>query len=72
MNPVSRTVPGGPIRPHSRTTAHAVEQGPGHGDGVEPPPVMGRLASFQVERGHRPVLGVLLKYDFTDNRIYDD
>ena len=48
------------------------EQRPGHGDGVEPQPVTGGFAPLQVDRGHRPVLGVLRKYDFTDNRIYDD
>ena len=32
----------------------AVEQGPGHGDSVEPQPVVRRFAPFKVDRGHAP------------------
>ena len=43
--------------PHDRP---AVEQGPGHGDGVEPLPVAGGFAPFEADRGHhRAGRGVL-------------
>lgn len=39
------------------------KQGPGHDDGVEPLPVAGQLALFQIKRGNRLVGGVWRKYD---------
>jgi len=41
-----------------------IEQGPGHGDSVEPHPVAGRLAPFQASR-----LGYFAVTQCTQNRI---
>ena len=53
-NYVSRTVPGGPFAPFPDQRP-AVEQGPGHGEGVEPLPITGGFAPLQVDRDQRRV-----------------